>query len=157
VTEVLYRTFRPGDEAAFCRLNEAWIGQDFSIEPADREVLDDPRTHILAPGGHVCFAEEEGRVVGCCALVVLAPGEFELAWMTVAEDARSRGIGRRLLAFVIGVARQVGAQRVCLELNNRAAAAVRLCEQAGFRRLPAPSHPSKHARAGIFMELRLKK
>lgn len=155
VDELLLRTFRPGDEDAFRGLNEAWIAQDFSLEPADREVLDDPRTHILNRGGQICIAERRGEVVGCCALIAFAPGELELAKMTVAEPARNGGIGRKLLRFAISVARQMGAHRLYLESNSRAAAAIRLYEQSGFRHIPAPAHPSKYDRANVFMELPL--
>jgi GNAT superfamily N-acetyltransferase len=155
VNELLLRTFRPGDEAAFRQLNEAWIAKDFSIEPADHEVLDDPRAHILSPGGQICIAELRGEVIGCCALLAIAPGELELAKMTVSESARGDGTGRKLLRFAIGVARQMGARRLYLESNARAAAAVHLYEQLGFRHIAAPAHPSKYARADVFMELPL--
>ena len=155
VDELLLRTFRPGDEDAFRRLNEAWISQHFSIEAADREVLDDPRAHILSTGGQICIAELRGEVVGCCALVAIAPGELELAKMTIAESARGLGIGRKLLRFAISVSRQMGARRLYLESNTRAAAAVHLYEQLGFRHMPAPAHPSKYERANVFMELPL--
>lgn len=157
VTETLYRTFRPGDEEAFRRLNEEWIRKDFSLEAEDEEVLGDPRQHILAPGGQIFIAEDDGAVVGCCALLALTPGEYELAKMTVVESARGRGVGRRLLAFAISVARQMGARRLYLESNRKAEAAVRLYQQLGFRNLPGPEHPSKYARADVFMELRLDK
>lgn len=155
MNELLLRTFRPGDEAVFQRLNEDWISKYFAIEPTDREVLSDPRTHILNPGGQICIAELTGTVIGCCALVPLAPGELELARMTVAESVRGSGIGRRLLRFAIDVARRMGAGRLYLESNKRAASAVHLCEQVGFRHLPAPAHDSKYARADVFMEMLL--
>ena len=41
--DLLLRTFRPGDEEAFYRLNEAWISNLFTLEAADLEVLEDPR------------------------------------------------------------------------------------------------------------------
>jgi putative acetyltransferase len=155
VDELLLRTFHPGDEEAFRRLNEAWIAQHFSLEAADREVLEEPRAHILSRGGQICIAERRGEVVGCCALMAIAPGELELAKMTVAESARGLGIGRKLLGFAISVARQMGAHRLYLESNTRAEAAIHLYQQLGFRRIAAPAHPSKYERANVFMELPL--
>jgi GNAT superfamily N-acetyltransferase len=152
---VVLRTFRPGDEPAFLHLNEAWISRDFVLEEEDRQLLSDPQTHILDAGGAICIAERNGDPVGCCALLAMAPGELELAKMTVAESARGLGIGRRLLEFAIGEARRMGARRVYLESNTKAAAAVRLYERMGFRHLPGPLHPSKYERANVFMELRL--
>ncbi len=155
VDELLLRTFRSGDEDAFRSLNEAWIAQAFSLEPADREVLDNPRAHILSRGGQICIAQLHGEVVGCCALVAIAPGQLELAKMTVAASARGLGIGRKLLGFAISVARQIGAHRLYLESNTKAEAALHLYEQLGFRRMAAPDHPSKYERANVFMELPL--
>jgi len=153
---VVYRTFLPGDEAAFLRLNEAWISKYFALEPGDREVLSDPRKHILNPGGQICIAEATGETIGCCALIVIAPGELELAKMTVSENVRGRGVGRMLLQFAVVAARRMGAHRLYLESNTKAAAAIHLYEQLGFRHLPAPEHESKYARANVFMELPLR-
>jgi putative acetyltransferase len=152
---IVYRTFRPGDETAFYRLNEDWISKIFTLEDADRAIISDPRKHILSGGGQICIAEAAGEAIGCCALIVIAPGEFELAKMTVSEKIRGGGIGRRLLQFAISVARQMGAHRLYLESNTKAAAAIHLYEQLGFRHLPGPPHASKYARANVFMELQL--
>ncbi len=149
------RTFRPGDEAAFFRLNEDWITKFFELEPADREIIGNPRTHILDPGGRICIAERAGEIIGCCALIVTGPGELELAKMTVAESARGHGAGRKLLQFAIDEARRMGVRRLYLESNTKAAAAIHLYEQLGFRHLAAPPHRSKYARANVFMELPL--
>jgi putative acetyltransferase len=153
--ELHLRTFRPGDEEPFRRLNEHWIRAHFALEPEDAAVLADPHHHILAPGGQICVAELDGAVIGCCALVPMAPGEFELVKMTVSEAARGHGVGRRLLAFAIDTAQRMGARRIRLESNKRAAAAVHLYEELGFRHLPEPLHASKFARADVFMELPL--
>jgi len=152
---IVYRTFLPGDEAAFLRLNEDWIRKYFELEPGDREILSEPKTHILDPGGQICIAESSSEVIGCCALIVIAPGELELAKMTVSESARGCGVGRQLLQFAIDEARRMGAHRLYLESNTKAAAAIHLYEQLGFRHLPAPVHQSKYARANVFMELPL--
>jgi N-acetylglutamate synthase-like GNAT family acetyltransferase len=155
VDNILYRTFRPGDEAAFARLNEAWITKYFAPEPDDYAVLNDPKTHILDPGGQICIAELRGETIGCCALIVIEAGVLELAKMTVSESVRGNGVGRKLLQFAIDEARRMGAHRLCLESNTKAAAAIHLYEQLGFRHLSAPAHQPKHARANVFMELPL--
>lgn len=150
---LVLRTFRPGDEQAFKALNEIWISKDFVLEPGDREVLNDPRGKILEPGGEICVAEVDGAVVGCCALVVIGPQEYELAKMTVSESVRGRGIGRKLLQFAIDHARAIGARRLYLESNTKAASAIHLYEELGFRHLAGPEHASKYARADTFMEM----
>ncbi len=151
--KITLRTFRPGDEKPFKELNEAWISRDFEIEPGDREVLNNPRGKILSHGGEICLAELDDLVVGCCALVAMEPGEFELAKMTVSEAARGKGIGRMLLRFAISQARALGAHRLYLESNTKAASAIHLYEELGFRHIPEPKHVSKYARADTFMEM----
>jgi putative acetyltransferase len=150
---LVLRRFQPGDEKPFKELNEAWISRDFALEPGDCEVLSDPQGKILAKGGQICLAELDGEVVGCCALVPIKSGEFELAKMTVSDAARGQGIGRRLLVFAIAVARVLKARRLYLESNTKAAAAIHLYEKLGFRHMTAPEAASKYARANVFMEM----
>jgi putative acetyltransferase len=150
---LLLRNFKPGDGKPFKELNEIWISDGFALEPADHEVLGDPQGRILDQGGEICIAELEGEVVGCCALLVIAPGEYELAKMTVAQSARGKGIGRKVLQFAIEDARKLGAHRLYLESNTKAADAIHLYEQLGFQHMTAPEHTSKYARADTFMEM----
>ena len=56
LTPVEFRPFIPGDEAAFRELNEAWIAGNFVVEEKDWEVLNDPVTYILQPGGALVMA-----------------------------------------------------------------------------------------------------
>lgn len=154
--DVVFRTFRPGDEAAFFRLNEDWITKYFGdLEPADRAIISDPKKYILDGGGQIFIAEWNGEAIGCCALIAMSPGGYELAKMTVAEKTRGLGVGRKLLQFAIDQARAMGARRLYLESNTKVAAAIHLYEQAGFRHLPGPDQPSKYQRANVFMELLL--
>lgn len=156
--EVSLRSFRSGDEAAFRELNEAWIAKYFRIEDAERKYLDDPVANILEPGGHMFFATVACRTVGCCALLPMEPGSFELAKMAVREDERGRGIGRKLLDYTIARAKQVGAQRLYLETNSKLENAIHLYESVGFRHLPPERVTrSPYARANVFMEMLLQK
>jgi putative acetyltransferase len=155
-TELTIREFRPGDEAAFRRINEEWIVRYFVLEPKDEESLADPQRIILDRGGRIFFAIQDGQPVGCCALLAMAPGEFEVAKMGVTESCRRAGIGRTLLERAITVARAAGASRLYLETNRKLAGAIRLYESVGFRHLPPERvAPSPYARANVYMELDL--
>ena len=153
--DVMIREFVPGDEGAFRRLNEEWISDYFSMEGKDAEALANPGKTILEPGGRIFFAIRGGEFVGCCALLAMAPGEFEVAKMAVTKSARGAGIGRALLARIIAEARASGISRLYLETNRQLATAIRLYESAGFRHLTRPRvFPSPYERANVFMELR---
>jgi putative acetyltransferase len=145
--------FEPRHAGAWTRLNEAWITRSFAIEPKDREVLDDPQGKILAQGGRIFMAEQEGEAVGCVALIALADGGYEVAKMTVSEAARGTGLGRRLMQTCIDRARAEGAPRLYLETNSSLAPALALYRSVGFRDLPP--RPTPYARADVWMELRL--
>jgi len=153
-TELTIREFQPGDEAAFRRLNEEWIVRHFKMEPKDEHSLADPWGTILNPGGRILLGILNGEAVGCCCLVAMGPGEFEVAKMAVTERARRHGVGRRLLAAAIETARVEGAARLFLETNHALTPAIRLYESMGFRHIPPERvHPSPYARADVFMEL----
>ncbi len=152
--EVAIREFAPGDEAAFQRLNEEWISRYFVLEHKDNEALRDPQCAILDGGGRIFLAFQENEAVGCCALLALGAGEFEVAKMAVTESAQGRGIGRCLLESVIDNARASGAKRLYLETNHKLAPAIRLYESVGFQHLPAERIvPSAYARADTYMEM----
>jgi putative acetyltransferase len=156
LTQLTFRSFQPGDEAAFRELNEAWIKQFFVIEPKDIEVLGDPAEHILRPGGEIVMAISDGRAIGCCALLRMTGGSFELGKMAVAEDFRGSGVGRKLLTHVIERAKQIGAKRLYLETSTRLPNAIHLYEAHGFKHLPEERiRRSPYARSNLYMELHL--
>jgi len=148
--------FRPELAGAFRVLNEAWITQFFALEPKDHEVLGDPQGRIIDPGGQVIFVEEAGEIVGCCALLRLPDGGFEVAKMAVAESHKGRGLGRALMAACVERARAAGAPRLYLETNSALAPAMNLYRSFGFRELSGMSRTaSDYARVDVWMELAL--
>jgi GNAT superfamily N-acetyltransferase len=152
--EVTIREFQPGDEGPFRDLNEAWITNYFTMEPKDEESLGDPRGYILDPGGRIYFAVCQGRPVGCCALIAMGPGVFEVAKMAVDPSRQGKGIGRRILETVIAEARAMKATKLVLETNSRMIPALKLYESVGFQHVAAVE-PSPYARSNVNMELHL--
>jgi len=154
--ELDIREFACGDAVAFRRLNEEWIRRFFVLEPKDIQTLGDPEGTIIDSGGKIFMAVREGEVVGCCALLAMRPGEFEVVKMAVTESYQRIGAGRRLLEKAIAEARASGATRLYLETNSKLQPAIRLYESLGFRHLPPERVPtSPYARADVFMELLL--
>ena len=153
MSEVIVREFQPADADAFFELNREWIQRNFWLEPADLEVLWHPQTAILDPGGHIFMAVRDGVPVGCCALLAMGPGEYELAKMAVTPAERRHGIGRRLIAAAIAKAERLCATRLYLETNQTLTGAILLYESMGFRHLPPTRvKPSHYSRANVFME-----
>jgi len=151
---VSVREFEPGDEGAFRRLNEEWIVRHFKIEPKDEYAFANPRAVILDRGGRIFFAVHNGDPMGCCALLAMGRGEFEIGKMGVTASAQGAGIGRLVLQSAIEAARAMGAKRLYLETNHTLAPAIRLYESVGFKRLPPESVAgSPYARADVAMEM----
>jgi ribosomal protein S18 acetylase RimI-like enzyme len=118
----------------FYAINAEWIEAMFVMEAHDREVLTDPQTHIIAPGGTILFVEAEGLgIVGACALMPSPNGGVELTKMGVREAARGRKAGEFLLAAVIERAQTMKADPLFLLTQHGCAAAIHLYEKHGFR------------------------
>jgi putative acetyltransferase len=148
--------FEPRFADAFRTLNEAWITRFFAIEPKDAETIGDPQGQIIAKGGHVFFALEDGAPVGCVALIPMADGGFELAKMAVAEASQGRGHAKALMTACVDRARAVGAPRLYLESNDVLTPARALYRAFGFQDLePERRLASPYSRANVWMELPL--
>ena len=73
--------------------------------------------------------------------------------MAVTEEYRGRGVGRKLLVYVIEQARALDATLLTLATNSTLANAIHLYESLGFQHLPPD--PSPYALADVFVELPL--
>ena len=117
----------------FYRINAEWIEATFSLEPADIEVLRDPRGRIIAGGGEILFVSAPGLgVVGTCALRKTGEREFEMTKMGVSSAARGRKAGEFLLRATIERAYAMGCERLYLLSNAKNQAAIHLYEKNGF-------------------------
>jgi len=149
---VVVRPFAPGDEAEFREINLEWIERYFAVEAKDREVLGNPRKHILDPGGAILLAVEGTRVLGVVSLVVIGEGSVELAKMGVRPEAQGKGAGRMLVTAAIEAARAMRMRRVYIETNAKLGPALKLYRDAEFQPLKT-SIPSPYARADVQLEL----
>lgn len=146
--------FEPRHADAFYRLNRAWLDAHDLYEPADEVHLANPRGTVIDAGGAVFIAERSGEVVGTAAVAPHGMREVELLKVTVAEEARGCGLGRRLVEVCIARAREMGADTVMLVSSTRLQPALRLYERMGFTHRPLPS-PLPYETADVCMQLRL--
>jgi N-acetylglutamate synthase-like GNAT family acetyltransferase len=151
------RPLKAGEDAtAFKTLNEEWITRYFTLEPKDRETLNDPENKILKKGGQIFMAYADGEAVGCVALIPTTEGVLELSKMAVSPAMRGQGIGRHLLAHAVEQARLLGAKSLFLGSNAKLENAVHLYESIGFRHVPPENLPNMaYTRANVFMEMPL--
>jgi len=152
-TSVRVVEYEQRHRGAFADLNVEWITTHFLLEDVDRKVLDDPEGAILRPGGCILMAEDGDRIVGCCALIRIAPDAFELAKMAVTPAARGKGIGMLLGRAAVDRALKLGARRVELLSNTLLQPALGLYRKLGF--VEVPIGPTEYRRANIKMVLQL--
>ena len=94
------------------------------------------------PGCAVLVAEVDGEVVGVCQVIVFRHFQqrggrcAEVESMHVHPGHRGSGVGARLLAGAVEVARDAGCYRVQLTSDRRRTGAHRFYERQGF----VPSH-----------------
>lgn len=139
--------------AVWKALNSDWLAEGgFALEAKDHLTLDDPEGQILAKGGHIFFAERDGTPVGCCGLIAMSDGGYEVTKMTVRPEARGGGLALRLLEACEAAARDAGAHRLYLETSSTLGPALGLYARFGFVNLPP--QPTPYARADVWMEKR---
>ncbi len=127
------RAFSDELAPAFHDINAEWIRSMYRLEPTDRDVLENPRARIIAPGGAILFVEAKGvGVIGTCALQKTGEGRFELTKMGVLEKARGCKAGEFLLRAAIARAATLGADWLYLLSNRKSASAIHLYEKLGF-------------------------
>jgi putative acetyltransferase len=154
VATITMREFQAGDEEAFRRLNEEWISRYFKVEEADESAFAHPREMYLDRGGRIFFTLRDDEIIGCCALLPMGPGEFEVSKMAITASAQGLGAGRFQLQGVVDAAKALGAKRLYLETNHALGPAIHLYEAVGFAHVPAERlTPSPYARADVFMEM----
>ncbi len=149
--EIVEYSARYGD--AFERLNVEWLDKYFEVEPIDRQILSDPMSTIIAPGGVILYARVEAEVVGTVALKYAGDGVYELTKMAVTERRQGLGIGRKLLQAAIRRFQQLDGNTLYLESHSSLGPAIALYESAGFCHETPPA-PSEYARADVFMVYR---
>lgn len=118
----------------FESINQQWIDDMFVLEDIDKQVLQNPKLHIIGKGGKIWFAEHpQHGVVGACALLNKGEGAYELTKMGVSSDIRGLKIGEKLLLHVIAQAMKMDVSLLFLLTNAKCEAAIHLYEKNGFQ------------------------
>jgi len=145
--------FDVAHKQAFYDLNIWWVRKYFKVEAIDEKQLSNPEAAILAKGGEIYFAVQDGKAVGAVALKCEGDGTFELTKLGVAPTVQQGGMGRALCAKVIERFKARGGKTLYLETNTQLKPAIKLYWDLGFVELQ-PATPSPYERANYYMEWR---
>ncbi|HEX6606780.1 MAG TPA: GNAT family N-acetyltransferase [Chloroflexia bacterium] len=132
-TNLVIRPFTAADQAAARRLILDGLAEHFGwLDETLNPDLDDIAAHYVARGALFVVAEIAGVPVGTGALVAEGPGG-RLARISVAPAHRRRGVGRALVAHLVGAAQARGWPQVLVETNDDWYDAIALYQRYGFR------------------------
>jgi GNAT superfamily N-acetyltransferase len=146
--------YQPEHQPWFEKFNRDWIEKFFWMEPVDFEVLQNPETYILKPGGFIFMALCEKEVAGTVALKLVESGVYEFTKMAVDEKFRGKKVGEVLSNVAIVKAKETGARKIILYSNTKLNAAINLYRKLGFVEIPLDG---PYKRSDIKMELKLSK
>ncbi len=85
--------------------------------------------------GYRCRVLEFGRAVVSYGVLSVAAGEGHILNLCVAPECQARGVGRRMLEHLVGMAGEQGAKTVFLEVRPSNSWAVGLYQSAGFNEI----------------------
>ena len=145
------------DYRAFTEIAREYIvslGFEIDFQDVNLDMAEARRRYGKSGGGAALLAvAETGDVIGTAALRDLGEGVCELKRMYVESAHRNRGAGTRLCEESVAIAKRFGYRAMRLDTLERMAAATRLYEAKGFRRIePYTSNPLPDA---LFYELDL--
>jgi putative acetyltransferase len=152
------RPLMPEDNAAMralildCLLEHGCTGRGFA---SDDPELDDLCTAYQQAGAAywVLADEETGQVLGGAGYAPLKGGPSsvaELQKLYFAPDLRGQGWGRRLVRFLMTLARRDGYQRLYLETVPQMHSALRVYKALGFESLTEPLGNTGHTACTVY-------
>jgi len=82
--------------------------------------------------GYCCWVMEHQQAIIAYGIMTVAVGESHVLNLCVSPDYRSRGLGKRLMTHLLGVAHDHGADMTFLEVRPSNFAAIKLYMELGF-------------------------
>ena len=109
---------------------------------------------LVAPNARFFVARQNGRAVGCGAVILQTESSAEIKRMWVAPEVRGQGVGRKVLDAIETTARAHGIGVLQLETGIHNTAALGLYRACGFRHR-APFGRYEPDPLSLFMEKQL--
>jgi len=88
----------------------------------------------------IWIVDEDGKLVGCVAIVEASEEEAQLRWLVLVPHLRGRGLGRMLVEEAVGFCREAGYASVFLWTVEGLDAALHVYESLGFELTEEETH-----------------
>ncbi len=127
---MIIRNARIPDAKTICSLINYYAEHDKMLFRSMADIYEAIQAFIVA--------EQDGKVIGCCALAVVWSDLAEVKSLAVAAEERGKGVGLALVTAAVDQARQLGVPRVfALTLEAK------FFERAGFTVVKKDELPMK--------------
>lgn len=145
--EIAIETPDQPEVAALLQASDAYMAALYP--PESNHMLD--VAALKGPGVAFFVARDEGKVIGCAAMVNSGEGCGEIKRMFVARAARGQQVGRELLQKIEATAAELGITILRLETGIRQPQALSLYRSAGYVDI-GPFGQYAHDPLSVFMQ-----
>ncbi|WP_373517660.1 GNAT family N-acetyltransferase [Pricia sp.] len=118
------------------------------------KALDHMYENYHVPRADYFLVVEEGKILGCAGIAQLENYEgnvCELQKMYFLQEARGKGIGKRMIQICLDQAREYGYEKVYIETMPYMKAAQELYKKSGFEYIDAPMGNTGHFSCPVWM------
>ena len=152
--KIKFRKYSNKDAYIFKSLNLEWLETYFFVEPIDKLILNNPKSKILDPGGHIFMVELNSKVIGTFTFIKIEESVFEFSKMTINSIYRGQGYGNSIMKYAISFAKKNEWKKIVLYSNTKLENSIHLYYKYGFLEVEMESNVV-YSRGNIKMELNL--
>ena len=152
--KIKFRKYSNKDAFIFKSLNLEWLETYFFVEPIDELILNNPKSKILDPGGHIIMVELNSKVIGTFTFIKIEDSVFEFSKMTINSIYRGQGFGNSIMKYAISFAKKNKWKKIVLYSNTKLENSIHLYYKYGFLEVEMESNVV-YSRGNIKMELNL--
>ncbi|SOU87815.1 GNAT family N-acetyltransferase [Tenacibaculum dicentrarchi] len=136
----------------FKELSYSWLKEYDLLEESDEIMLNNPEL-IIDKGGYIFLAFQDNIPIGTISLEKINDKEYEILKLGVSKEHQGKGIGKKLMEYVIQLAKDKKVLKLVLHSNSKLVSALSLYTKLGFQEIVLTDN--KFLTADVKMELKM--